>query len=202
MPKLRNEAASQLNTCLQRLKELPPAVTTEPTSYVLSLVTNLCRDVGLHVDGDPNAASFVQQNRRTYAVFKCDIRGSAPPFVPVPSLSPGKRAVSKYADADSDDDEELQDVVDLTKTEVEEEPQYITLQDVRRHIRKSLGKELPGNVPYGSKVSLIQEFQQTWELDSKTCFHEVLNAFESTLSKLVQNRFERYQELRSHIQRV
>ena len=201
MPKLRNEATSQLGTCLQRLKELPPAVTTEPTSYVLSLVTNLCRDVALHVDGDPNAASLVQQNRRTYAVFKRDIRGSAPPFVAVPSLSPGRSAVSKYADADSDDDgEELQDVVDLTKMEIEEEPQYITLQDVRKHIRKSLGKELPGNVPYGAKVSLIQEFQRPWELDSKTCFHEVANAFEGTLLKLIQRRFERYQELRSHVQ--
>ncbi|GJE96959.1 Dynamin domain-conaining protein [Phanerochaete sordida] len=206
MPKLRSEAAAQLTACLQRLKELPPAITAEPTSFVLTLVTDVCRDVAAYVDGGPDTASLVQQNRRTYAIFKHDIRGTAPPFVPSPSPPSSRAGLARYAAAESDDEDDdgRADFVDLTDSDAElPAPRApVTLQDVRRHISRSLGKELPGNVPYGAKVSLIREFQTSWELDCRKCFVDVQRAFDATLSKLVQQRFERYHELKGRMLQV
>ncbi|EKM52205.1 uncharacterized protein PHACADRAFT_198273 [Phanerochaete carnosa HHB-10118-sp] len=195
MPKLRKEATTQLNACIQRLKELLPAITAEPTSYVLSLLTTFCRDVASYINGDTDTASLVQQNRRTYATFKRNIRSSAPPFVPLPSALSSRSGLAMYSEADSDDDDSS-DVVDLTETGPR---QYITLQDVRKHIHKSLGKELPGNVPYGAKVSLIRNFKVFWEIDTRKCFQDVMRAFEETLSRLIQQHFERYHELKSRL---
>lgn len=206
MPKLRTEAAHQLTATLQRLKALPAAVTTEPTSHVLRLVTSFCRDVALHVDGDPNAAGLVQMNRRSYGAFKRDIRASAPMFLPMPSQPAARTDLSKFVSPDDEGEpaEDKNEVVDLTGSSDDQSstPRWITLQDVRKHIEKSLGKELPGNVPYGAKVSMIRDFQASWELDSRKCFDDVFRAFNNALSRLVQDRFDRYESLRFHVRYV
>lgn len=206
MPQLQAETQSQLKACLRRLEELPAAVAGEPTSYVLSLVTSFCRDVALHVDGDPDTAGLVQRNRLSYARFKRDIRASAPPFLPVQSVSTrgGKSEYSQFADMEDDsDDDDNEELLDLTASDDSPtDTRWITLSDVRRHIRKSMGKELPNNVPYGAKVSLIRDFQASWEIDSRKCFDEVMRAFSDALNSLIQNRFERYAGLKTHVEWV
>ena len=65
---------------------MPKAITADPASYVLTLVTEFSRDVAQYVNGgETRAAGLVQRNRVTYAQYKRTIRGSAPPFMPYPN---------------------------------------------------------------------------------------------------------------------
>lgn len=208
MPTLRREAASQLQACVDRLNELPPAITSDPTSYVLNLVTSFCHDVKLHIDGDSSFASLVQKNRIAYSAYKRDIRSTAPPFLPLPSVPKARNRTLDFdpIDEDSDDWDEDEDVEQETPPgeigqaasvpETTAVPRFITLQDLRTHIRQSLGKELPGNVPYGAKVSLIHDFQASWEMDSQKCFDAVYKNFDQEMLKLIGRRFNRYETLK------
>lgn len=202
MPQLRREAAGQLQACTERLVELPQAITTDPTSYVLSLVTTFCHDVKLHIDGDSSFASLVQKNRIAYENFKHDIRSTAPPFLPVSSASQSRNRTLDWqlVDEDSDEDDDPEMSMSTSRKGDDGPPatttRVITLQNVRTLIRRSLGRELPGNVPYRAKVSLIRDFQTSWEMDSQECFDAVLKNFEKDLFRLVGKRFDRYETLK------
>lgn len=191
---------------------------------MLTLVTRFCQDVAQHVKGgEVRIAKLVQANRKTYARYKRAIRASAPPFVPYPSATEarGVKNISQYLQLDGDD-EDIQDkpeavdgVEDEDEAEAEQEPQdddtlsrlfeaatqpkYLYLKDVRRHIQLSLSRELPTNVPYASKVTLIETFQDSWEQDSRECFDEVYRSFEHTLLSLASDRFKQYDHLHNNI---
>ncbi|OSX63776.1 hypothetical protein POSPLADRAFT_1117272, partial [Postia placenta MAD-698-R-SB12] len=85
LPNLQREVASQLLDCNKELSVLPPAITGEPSTHVLNLVTDFCKDVRDHVHGTTMTARLVQTNRQTYAAFKRGIRSTAPRFIPYPS---------------------------------------------------------------------------------------------------------------------
>ena len=56
-------------------------------------------------------------------------------------------------------------------------------------------RELPNNVPYAAKRSLIRSFQQSWEAAAMTCFEEVHRVFKEVLENLARRHFERYTTL-------
>lgn len=60
-------------------------------------------------------------------------------------------------------------------------------------------RELPGNVPYAAKVSLIQTFQQGWEEIAKECFEEVQEIFKDTVADVIHDEFDRYSNLKAII---
>ena len=86
LPKIQSEVATQLERCNQALEDMPKAITADPASYVLTLVTEFSRDVAQYVNGgEISASGLVQRNRATYAQYKRTIRASAPPFMPYPN---------------------------------------------------------------------------------------------------------------------
>ena len=189
--------ALQLGECNKVLEELPKAVTEDPASYVLTLVTEFCRDITRYVNGgETHAAALVQANRQTYAEFKRTIRSTAPPFVPYPNTGNTQGAANHkqfLRQFDENDEEEEHE----TSPDPKETPLY--LDDVRNHIRLSLSRELPHNVPYASKVTLIEAFQASWKEDARKCFDKVYHTFENTLLSLINQKFKRYDNLKVHI---
>ncbi len=194
IPKIQGEVTQQLQACKDELERLPPKI-ANPHSYVLTLLTEFCSEVKLHVKGGTQASSLIQANHQTYASFKGDIRGSAPPFLPFPTASlflvPAN--VSPYLRLEEEEKE---------CTTVNPSPfgvRYIYLDDVREHIRKSRARELPNNVPYFAKVALIDDFQAPWKADSQKCFNAIFKAFEKSLLQLINTRFQRYDHLRANV---
>lgn len=61
----------------------------------------------------------------------------------------------------------------------------------------SITRELPGNIPYAAKLTLLQSFQQSWESSAFSAFEAVQEAFQKTLSSLMKKYFERYGNLMS-----
>lgn len=85
---------------------LPPAITGEPSTHVLNLVTDFCKDVRDHVHGTTMTARLVQTNRQTYAAFKRGIRSTAPRFIPYPSARESVPNVLAYLQIDMEDDDD------------------------------------------------------------------------------------------------
>ncbi|KAI0791138.1 P-loop containing nucleoside triphosphate hydrolase protein [Abortiporus biennis] len=192
LPKLQGEVTKQLTACTSRLGVLPPPITTEPSAYVLNLVTEFCQKVKLYIKGHADYADLVQENRRIYAAYKYDIRSSAPQLLPF--VDRHDIATTKLKGfLDLDDDEYLPPADTSQST-------FMFLGDVRQHIEKSLTRELPHNVPYAAKVSLIQKFQSSWGLDSQRCFDSIFRALDKTLGGLIGEDFNRYDNLRARVQ--
>ena len=89
-----------------------------------------------HVQGQALATELVQDTRRIYKTFKADIRGTAPPFVPL------KDKHSQRLDLN-------RDVMDLVKVDGEDDNQHIVfvgvpgtiyLEDVRERIAMSVSR--------------------------------------------------------------
>lgn len=201
LPKLQKEVTTQLDRCTGELREIPPAVTSDPASYVLTLVTEFCNDIALHVKGgEARAADLVQNNRKTYATFKRDIRGSAPPFMPYPCAEEAGASFSECLRLDENDADDADMEDDDSGSAVRMQScEFLYLDDVHKHIQLSLARELPNNVPYSSKISLIEGFQASWDMDTQKCFKGIYKAFETTLLSLVKTRFRRYDHLANHI---
>ncbi|KAI0324475.1 hypothetical protein GY45DRAFT_1340756 [Cubamyces sp. BRFM 1775] len=140
LPTLLDKVALQLETCTAQLEKLPRPVSTESSAFVLALVTNFSSELnarirgGIAADGSVGRGSLaiVQSTRRIYESFKGAIRSTAPPFAP-------------YPNATSAPDHSRRNGTGV-----------MYLEDLRRHIRTSVTRQLPGNVPYTAKVSLIR----------------------------------------------
>ncbi|EMD31064.1 hypothetical protein CERSUDRAFT_60537 [Gelatoporia subvermispora B] len=203
LPKLQGQVGSQLSQCNAQLNTLPPPITTEPSAYILSLVSAFCNEVQAHIQGGPGAAALVQKNRRTYATYKRAIRSTAPPFMPFPSSNVTGAILEAdlqwYHDDldDNDNDGENSGETETNGTSGGEVnmSNYVYLEDIRRHIQRYL----PNNIPYPAKVELIRAAQSTWEEKSHHCFDAVHKECLKTMMDLIGGRFSRYENLRTRV---
>ncbi|KAI0072419.1 hypothetical protein K474DRAFT_398426 [Panus rudis PR-1116 ss-1] len=206
IPKLRTEVDRQLKLCTERLSQLPAPITSEPSSYVLQLITSFCDEIARHVHGDSFSPELVQLTRRIYAAYKKDVRSSAPqflPFVNAAEVNAANVSLKGYLDLDDEEDEmEVEDDQDGDVNGIDfSSGKPIFLPDVRRHIERSITRELPGNVPYSAKTALIKQCQETWELDSQKCYREVYRALEAALLRMSEKTFGQFDNLKSIMQR-
>ncbi|KAI0759256.1 P-loop containing nucleoside triphosphate hydrolase protein [Trametes elegans] len=189
LPALLAQVAAQLEECSAHLATLPPPLTTEPSTFVLALVTGFAGELAARVTGAPaqgGHTELVQGVRQTYEAFKGAIRASAPPFVPYPDEGRAPRDVSEYTRAAPGDG--VRQKVGGGNV--------VYLEDVRRHIKTSVTRELPGNVPYSAKLSLIQTFQRGWEDAALECFSDVQTVFKAAVTDMVRADFDGYGNLK------
>ncbi|KIJ68612.1 hypothetical protein HYDPIDRAFT_106826 [Hydnomerulius pinastri MD-312] len=192
IPRVRAETTRLLDECTRGLDEIPPAI-TDHTNYTMKLLATFCLTVDQHVQGGGAFCGLIQKHRKTYSSFRRDIRLTAPRFVPFPSAS---KATMEFednlaSDSDASSDEEDDDCV------LSQNPIY--LEDVREHIQKSVTRELPDNVPFQSKVTLIQDFQRTWEASAIRCLNEVRGSMLAALCASIEEQFSRHEHLRRHV---
>ena len=62
---------------------------------------------------------------------------------------------------------------------------------------RAVTRQLPNNVPYAAKQSLIHEFQGGWEDAAMACFAEVHRTFKEVLGGLASRHFDRYSGLKA-----
>ncbi|KAH9843658.1 P-loop containing nucleoside triphosphate hydrolase protein [Rhodofomes roseus] len=198
LPRLQHDVEQKLSACCAGLRKIPKEVTNEPASYVLGLLSSFCVDIQSHVVGVPGAEVLVQHNRRTYGTFKRAIRSTAPRFIPLPSASDApSNAIRVDVLSDPEDDETIEnDSPPGIHTQV---VRQMYLKDMRTHIQRSTTRELPFNVPYPAKTTLIRRFQKTWEDECISCFENIQRHFRLTLSQLINRRFQRFKNLAGKI---
>ncbi|KAF9066275.1 P-loop containing nucleoside triphosphate hydrolase protein [Rhodocollybia butyracea] len=157
----------------------PPQILEEPATYMLSLVTTFCSEFQTLVHGRADAAELIRTHRQSYATFKRAIRKTAPNFVPFV-------ATEKVTNFNNCLDDEKDDPVANVSSA---DAPSMDLSRIRRHIEQSLTRELPNNVPYDAKASLIVQFQKTWPKAVDTCFESVEAATLAILFKMIDSHF-------------
>ena len=68
--------------------------------------------------------------------------------------------------------------------------------------RRAVTRELPNNIPYPAKRSLIQDFQNSWGTHMMRCFERVQANFKNVLGELIRERFERFHHLKGIVRCV
>ncbi|KAI9058588.1 hypothetical protein FKP32DRAFT_1761416 [Trametes sanguinea] len=186
LPTLLGKVASQLELCTEQLAVLPPPISTEPSAYVLALVTSFASELRARIHGgltEDEDTELVQRTRDLYEKFKKTIRATAPPFVPFQDARHAPKDISEFVQIDHS--------VRSTRRKVE----IMYLDDVRRRVRKSVTRELPGNVPYSVKISLIRAFQRDWENAAMDLFQSVQATLKDAIMQYVRQTFDRHSGL-------
>ncbi|KAK7691227.1 hypothetical protein QCA50_006330 [Cerrena zonata] len=188
IPKLMQEVQSHLDGCEAQIAALPPPI-TDPSAHVFNLISSLCSNVHFFTQGITPKTDLVQQNRKTYELYKQKIHSTAPLFLPF--------ADSSFVESKKDLIKLLYDEDDPRSKLPPAEGTYLT--DVRKHIQSSLARELPNNVPYSAKVVLIHSFQRDWKSLSMNCFAAVQMVLREIMEKLISDVFHHHPNLEPKI---
>ncbi|KAK7040881.1 hypothetical protein VNI00_009477 [Paramarasmius palmivorus] len=177
LPGIKEEATKQLSMFRDDLSGLPVPIEEEPATYVLNEVIAFSADFDRFVGGGSGQhAQLIQDSRRAFEGLKRAIRKTAPLFVPFTKEEENPVPVDFL---DGDEEEE---------TSSNSEGITINLSDMRKHIKKSITRELPNNVPrHGDLRRLMSVLNALWSLTV------------GLLRELVNKRFERHVHLRNDI---
>ncbi|KAL0571650.1 hypothetical protein V5O48_010308 [Marasmius crinis-equi] len=183
LPGVKQEAEKQLGICKEDLSRLPPPIEEDPATYILNQVIAFASEFGQHVQGGSgDTATLIQSHRGAYEKFKISIRKTAPNFIPFTDKESGNEW-----------DEHLEDEEDK-ETHTSQKP--LNLTGMRIHIEKSRTRELPYNVPFEAKVTLIKQFQERWHPSAVgECYRTVQSQTASVVMNLMQKRFQRHRRL-------
>ncbi|KAJ3784740.1 P-loop containing nucleoside triphosphate hydrolase protein [Lentinula aff. detonsa] len=189
LPKIREDTAKQLLDCCKELAHIPPPISDEPATYMLSLVTSFCSEFQTLVRGRADSAELIRLHRQSYGTFKTTIRKTAPRFVPF-------EANQTVTDFDNClDDEENDPIAKVSAIAISS----MNLTEVRNHVNRCLARELPNNIPYEAKASLILRFQTSWPEAVDDCFRGVETDTLKILIKMIEQYFGRFTLLHSHM---
>jgi hypothetical protein len=113
-------------------------VGTDPSTYLLQLITAFCGDINQHTFGSGSeTGQLIQQHRKAFADFKLEIGKSAPNFQPFAN-APRAQAYEK----------QWYNFLRQLGLGVSDDNEPFYLEDMRKHIDKSMTRELPNNVPF------------------------------------------------------
>ncbi|KAF9220694.1 hypothetical protein BS17DRAFT_739183 [Gyrodon lividus] len=185
LPQLKRDVERLLASCLEDLGTLPAPLTIDPQIEVLGRVNEFCDAFKSVVDGTSSDKRLAQRNRALYAIFKRDIRGTAPDFrpyeqpekyKPFDELEPGDNAIDRNPGV------QLMGVLEVQKT-----------------IEDSIAWELPGNVPYEAKTRLISQFISLWTAPAERCLTSINDVLDDIIQGLIKTKFGQFRILQDVI---
>jgi hypothetical protein len=185
LPRLREDVDKLLAQCNKEFDALPPPLANDPQIEVLGRVNAFCDVFKGFVNGSHEDKRLAQRNRALYAIFKRDIRGTAPDFRPF---------------------EKPEEYVPLDDTEgkmtlIERDPgvKVMGIYDVSRVIHEAIGWELPNNVPYQAKANLIAQFTKLWVAPSERCLAGINDVLDQVIDALISTHFGRFKVLEGYV---
>ncbi|KAG1742200.1 P-loop containing nucleoside triphosphate hydrolase protein [Suillus lakei] len=184
LPRLREDVDTLLAKCIKDIDELPPPLEDDPQIEVLGRVNAFCDVFKSFANGSHEDKRLAQRNRALYAIFKRDIRGTAPDFRPF---------------NDPEDYVPLDDTEgNMTLTERDPGVKVMGIYDIRRAIQGAIGWELPNNVPYQAKANLIAQFTKLWVAPSERCLAGINNVLDQVIGTLISTHFGRFKVLEEY----
>ncbi|OJA13651.1 hypothetical protein AZE42_06890 [Rhizopogon vesiculosus] len=185
LPRLREDVDRLLANCNRELDALPLPLTNDPQIEVLERVNAFCDVFKSFVNGSHEDKRLAQRNRALYAIFKSEIRGTAPDFRPF-------EKPEEYVPLDDIEG-------DMILTKRAPGVSAIGINDVRKIIKDAIGWELPNNVPYQAKVNLITQFTKLWVTPSERCLAAINNVLAEVIDDLISIHFGRFRVLEDYV---
>ncbi|KAG1903478.1 P-loop containing nucleoside triphosphate hydrolase protein [Suillus fuscotomentosus] len=185
LPRLREDIDKLLAQCNQELGALPPPLANDPQIEVLGRVNAFCDVFKGYVNGSHEDKRLAQRNRALYAIFKRDIRGTAPDFRPFENTE----------DCPPLDDTKGK----MTLTERDPGVKTMGIYEISKVIQEAIGWELPNNVPYQAKANLIAGFIKLWAAPSERCLAGVNDVLDQVIDTLIGIHFGRFRVLEGYV---
>ncbi|KAJ7037326.1 P-loop containing nucleoside triphosphate hydrolase protein [Mycena alexandri] len=189
LPLIRSMANEGMDACRRELGSLPAKVVGEPATHMLNLVTVFCSEIGLYVEGQSDKSDLIHERNTAFADFKRSIEKTQPQFIACTVGQAGTRFFPIQIDTET-----RESATDLI---VSQKAVYLT--DIRTHITKSITRELPGNIPFSAKKTLITSFQHTWLACARDCFNAVKKSMLALLMRCIDEKFGRYELLQTRL---
>ncbi|KAH7908747.1 P-loop containing nucleoside triphosphate hydrolase protein [Hygrophoropsis aurantiaca] len=186
LPEHKRTVEKLLADCTKELESLPPPLVSDPKIEVLMRVNAFCESFKGAVDGSSDK-TLAQRNRALYSQFKRDIRGTAPDFRPFSDPQDYTRIEPDHEDWESPDDYVPNPNV-----------QTMGLQEVKEFLR-SIGWELPNNIPFEAKKVLIHQFLDLWMEPTTRCFDSINIVLSEVVDTLVKAHFGRFKALQEYM---
>ncbi|KAG1878986.1 P-loop containing nucleoside triphosphate hydrolase protein [Suillus subluteus] len=185
LPRLREDIDKLLAQCNKEFDALPPPLANDPQIEVLGRVNAFCDVFKGFVNGSHEDKILAQRNRALYAIFKRDIRGTAPDFRPL------------------ENPEECPPLDDtqgkMTLTERDPGVKMMGIYDISKAIQEAIGWELPNNVPYQAKANLIAQFVKLWIAPSERCLAGINDVLDQVIDTLISVHFGRFKVLEGYV---
>ncbi|KAG1856026.1 P-loop containing nucleoside triphosphate hydrolase protein [Suillus subalutaceus] len=185
LPRLREDIDKLLAQCNKEFDALPPPLADDPQIEVLGRVNAFCDVFKGFVNGSHEDKILAQRNRALYAIFKRDIRGTAPDFRPL------------------ENPEECPPLDDtqgkMTLTERDPGVKMMGIYDISKVIQEAIGWELPNNVPYQAKANLIAQFVKLWVAPSERCLAGINDVLDQVIDTLISVHFGRFKVLEGYV---
>ncbi|KAG1850542.1 P-loop containing nucleoside triphosphate hydrolase protein [Suillus tomentosus] len=185
LPRLREDIDKLLAQCNKELGALPPPLADDPQIEVLGRVNAFCDVFKGYVNGSHEDKRLAQRNRALYAIFKRDIRGTAPDFRPFENTE----------DCPPLDDTKGK----MTLTERDPGVKTMGIYEISKVIQEAIGWELPNNVPYQAKANLIAGFIKLWAAPSDRCLAGVNDVLDQVIDTLIGIHFGRFRVLEGYV---
>ncbi|KAJ7590318.1 P-loop containing nucleoside triphosphate hydrolase protein [Mycena floridula] len=168
LPKLRAESKARKDATLEELQRLPKAPSENPLGELLSVVSRCAAEISKIVEGGEGHEALIQDCFRAYETFRDDVRKSEPVF----------HAVRR---------------IDASPAPTEDETTVsMDVDELRDWIKRSQGRQLPYNVPFSSKVKLVEQCFKSWGNYSDEAFEEVYQVSKKQLDDIVSKYFDRF----------
>ncbi|KAG1745129.1 P-loop containing nucleoside triphosphate hydrolase protein, partial [Suillus paluster] len=185
LPRLRENIDNLLAKCMKDIDALPLPLANDPQIEVLERVNAFCDVFKSFVNGSHEDKRLAQRNCALYAIFKRDIRGTAPDFRPF-------NGPEGYVPLDDTEGK-------MTLTVRDPGVKAMGIYDIRRVIHEAIGWELPNNVPYQAKANLIAQFTKLWVAPSERCLAGINDVIDQVISTLISIHFGRFKVLEDYV---
>ncbi|KAJ6478750.1 P-loop containing nucleoside triphosphate hydrolase protein [Mycena vitilis] len=190
LPLIRQMANERIDACRRELATLPDKVVGEPATHMLKLITAFCTEIRQYVDGQSDMSTLIHERNAAFSTFKTAIKKTQPKFTARTPSQAGTHATFPI----HIDNEPPATAMALIASQ---KPVFLT--DVRAHIEKSITRELPGNIPFSAKKSLITAFQHNWLPCAVDCFNSVKHSMVALLMRCIDERFGRFEALQTRL---
>ncbi|KAG2148944.1 P-loop containing nucleoside triphosphate hydrolase protein [Suillus clintonianus] len=185
LPRLREDIDKLLVKCMKEFDALPPPLVNDPQIEVLGRVNAFCDVFKSFVNGSHEDKRLAQRNRALYAIFKRDIRGTAPDFRPF-------EKPEEYVPLDDTEGK-------MTLFERDPGVKVMGIYDVSKVIHEAIAWELPNNIPYQAKANLIAQFTKLWVAPSERCLSGINDVLDNVISTLISIHFGRFKVLEGYV---
>ncbi|KAG6830083.1 hypothetical protein H0H87_009296 [Tephrocybe sp. NHM501043] len=199
LPELRRRVEQLLAECVEELKGLPTALTTNDASTEVFLrITQFCQDFRSTVFGEQKR-TLVQDNRRRYNLFKEDIYRSRPNFAPYLN----SHHYLRPSDPEADRFPASGPVIDLPQVK-QAIALYVNMSSssivfIEIPCFRSRGWELPTHLPFDATKDYILGFTRLWNQPAVSCFQDVFATTSEFIKTLMAQHFGQFRSLEKHV---
>lgn len=202
----------------KELRSLPKEPSSDPISEVIRVLSGFHEDLSKRLDGTPEECGLIQIIRLRTERFKCEIRDTAPEFVPwkhdetprhvlpVMEFLANEETVGK--DSSNDDGNDANNDNHASKKRKRDSVSSYTIyiddvmEDAQRlvldwshqphfvnYLSSSRTRELPDNYPFIVQKNYICEILQAWKEPAFDLFDEVYHILKEDVAKMVDQHF-------------